>query len=66
MLADFLTRSDSLIEKNNISAAVRSEEQANILSKLGINVLKLDLTDEKAVVEGLLSNNSTKPSALRV
>ena len=66
MLADFLARSDSLIEKNNISAAVRSEEQANILSKLGINVLKLDLTDEKAVVEGLLSNNSTKPSVLRV
>jgi uncharacterized protein YbjT (DUF2867 family) len=66
MLADFLARSDSLIEKNNISAAVRSEEQANILSKLGINVLKLDLTDEKAVVEGLLSNNITKPSALRV
>jgi uncharacterized protein YbjT (DUF2867 family) len=66
MLADFLARSDSLTEKNNISAAVRSEEQANILSKLGINVLKLDLTDEKAVVEGLLRNNSTKPSALRV
>jgi uncharacterized protein YbjT (DUF2867 family) len=66
MLADFLARSDSLTEKNNISAAVRSEEQANILSKLGINVLKLDLTDEKAVVEGLLSNNSTKLSALRV
>lgn len=29
---------------------VRSEEQAKTLSNLGINVLRLDLTDEKAVV----------------
>jgi uncharacterized protein YbjT (DUF2867 family) len=48
-----------LIKKEHISAAVRTEEQAKALNKLGINVLQLDLTDEKAVVESLLRHQST-------
>ena len=60
MVADFLANSNSLIKKEHISAAVRSEEQAKVLSKLGINVLQLDLTDENAVVEALLRHDSTE------
>ena len=51
---------DTLIKKENISAAVRSKEQAKALLSLGINVLQLDLTDEKAVIESLLRYDSTK------
>lgn len=45
------------MKKENIIAAVRSEEQVKSLSKLGITVLQLDLTDESAVVESLLKHN---------
>jgi len=45
-------------EKEQIFAAVRSDEQAKALSKLGINVLQIDLTDQKSVVEILLRYNS--------
>ncbi|MCJ1457103.1 hypothetical protein MMC28_007469 [Mycoblastus sanguinarius] len=57
IVADFLADTNILIEKEQMSAAVRSEEQAKTLSKLGINVLQLDLTDEKAVVESLLHHD---------
>jgi hypothetical protein len=65
LVADFLASNNTLIEKEHINAAVRSEEQAKALSKLGINVLQLDLTDEKAVVESLLRHDSTKLSTIR-
>ncbi|KAF4612842.1 hypothetical protein G7Y89_g15531 [Cudoniella acicularis] len=54
LVADFLASNSTQFRKENITAAVRSEEQAKTLSKLGINVLQLDLTDEKVVVESLL------------
>ncbi|KAG0644921.1 hypothetical protein D0Z07_9365 [Hyphodiscus hymeniophilus] len=38
-------------------AAVRSDEQAKLLSESGISVLQLELTDEKAVVESLVNHN---------
>lgn len=41
-------------------AAVRSEAQAQALSKLGINVLRLDLSDEESVVESLHAYDSTE------
>ena len=65
IVADFLASNNTLIKREHISAAVRSEEQAKALSKLGINVLQLDLTDEKAVVESLLRHDSTKLSTIR-
>ncbi|KAH7407104.1 hypothetical protein BKA64DRAFT_571722 [Cadophora sp. MPI-SDFR-AT-0126] len=40
-----------------IIAAVRSDEQGKLLSDAGINVLQLDLTDEKSVVDGLVKHN---------
>ena len=55
-----MSSKNPLIGKANISAAVRSEEQAQALSRLGINVLQLDLTSEKDVVETLLRHKSTQ------
>lgn len=39
---------------------MRSEAQAQALSKLGINVLRLDLSDEESVVESLHAYDSTE------
>ncbi|KAM5388320.1 hypothetical protein ACJA88_000184 [Fusarium oxysporum] len=41
--------------KQQVFAAVRTDEQAKALSTLGINVLKLDLSDEQAVVNEISS-----------
>ena len=46
------------MKEAHIIAAVRSEEQAKSLSKLGINVLQLDLTDENAVLETVVGHDS--------
>ena len=56
---DLLANDNVSIDKGNITAAVRSEEQANALSSLGVNVLRLDLTDETAVIDAVSSNKST-------
>ncbi len=58
MVAEFLSRTNSPIEKTNISTAVRSEEQVQSLSKLGINVIELDLSDEVAVNKAIIGNES--------
>ncbi|RDW65612.1 hypothetical protein BP5796_10304 [Coleophoma crateriformis] len=57
LVADFLAGNSPLIKKDQIHAVVRSDEQAQALSKLGVHVLQLDLTDEDAVVESLLRHN---------
>ncbi|KAL5603163.1 hypothetical protein FOBRF1_010696 [Fusarium oxysporum] len=44
--------------KQQVFAAVRTDEQAKALSTLGINVLKLDLSDEPAVVNEMSSHKS--------
>ena len=41
-----------------MSAAVKREEQVQSLSKLGINVIQLDLSNEAAVNEAVLRNES--------
>ncbi|KAI1378883.1 NAD(P)-binding protein [Hypoxylon crocopeplum] len=56
ILADFISRTTSLIKAVNISAAVRTEEQAKSLSKLGVNVVQVNLKDETAVREAVLGN----------
>lgn len=58
MLADFISHTNSPIKAANISAAVRSEEQAQSLSKLSVNVIQVDLSDEAAVKEAVLRNES--------
>jgi hypothetical protein len=50
--------------KEKIIAAVWSEEQATALSKLGITVLRLDLTNESAVVESVLHHNGKSHSSI--
>ncbi|KAL2815836.1 hypothetical protein BDW59DRAFT_166649 [Aspergillus cavernicola] len=57
LIADFLSDKNPFISKDQIVAAVRSKEQANALSKLGIPVLQLDLADEKAVIGAILYHN---------
>lgn len=61
-MRDFLASKNIQIKKEHITAAVRSEEHAKVLSKLGVSVLQLDLTDEKGVVESLLRHDSTNLS----
>lgn len=59
-MPDFLASNNPLLKNQNIIAAVRSEEQAKALSKLGVSVLQLDLNNEEAVVGRILQHNSTK------
>ncbi|MCJ1329775.1 hypothetical protein MMC10_006455 [Thelotrema lepadinum] len=56
LVTDFLAGTTIRIEKDRINAAVRSEEQAKAVSRQGVNVLQLDLTNEKAVVDSLLTH----------
>ncbi|KAI8410668.1 hypothetical protein FOFC_10525 [Fusarium oxysporum] len=44
--------------KQQVFAAVRTDEQAKALSTLGINVLKVDLSDEQTVVNEISSHKS--------
>ncbi|SPO06578.1 uncharacterized protein DNG_09268 [Cephalotrichum gorgonifer] len=57
VVTELLAPSNKLVQKENIFAAVRSEEQATALSKLGITVLRLDLTNESAVLGSVLEHN---------
>ncbi|KAI1459922.1 NAD(P)-binding protein [Annulohypoxylon moriforme] len=58
VLAELLsrTRTSSLIKVANLSAAVRTSEQVQALSKLGVNVIQLNLSDETSVAEAVLRN----------
>ncbi|PVH79367.1 NAD(P)-binding protein [Cadophora sp. DSE1049] len=57
ILTDFLASNNPLLKKGNISAAVRSQEQADALSNLGISVIRLDLGNEEAVFAAILHND---------
>lgn len=58
IIADFLSNNSAELKGSHIIAAVRSDEQAKILSDAGINVLQLDLKDENAVKESLVKHES--------
>lgn len=53
-----MSRSTGPIKAATVSAAVRSDEQAQQLSKMGISVIQVDLSDETAVIEAVLGNES--------
>ncbi|KAF5537738.1 nad dependent epimerase dehydratase family [Fusarium mexicanum] len=55
IVADLLSKHPA-ITKNQVFAAVRTDEQAKALSIHGINVLKLDLSDEQAVINEISSH----------
>ncbi|CAI7586243.1 unnamed protein product [Penicillium palitans] len=57
IVADFLARKTISTDVDRLIAAVRSEDQANSLSNLGVRVIQLDLTDEDTVVKSVLSHN---------
>ncbi|KAI1448839.1 NAD(P)-binding protein [Annulohypoxylon stygium] len=56
VLSEFLSRTDSPIKATKLSAVVRTEEQAQKLAKLGVNVIEIDLSDEAAVTNAVLRN----------
>ncbi|KAI0881295.1 NAD(P)-binding protein [Annulohypoxylon maeteangense] len=56
VLAEFISRTKSPIKAANLHAAVRTEEQVKALSKLGVNVIQLDLSDEASVITAVLQN----------
>ncbi|CRL22542.1 NAD(P)-binding domain [Penicillium camemberti] len=58
IVADFLARKTISTDVDRLIAAVRSEDQANSLSNLGVRVIQLDLTDEDTVVKSVLSHNT--------
>ncbi|KAH8678427.1 hypothetical protein BX600DRAFT_452050 [Xylariales sp. PMI_506] len=51
IVTDFLSRAGGPIKAARIYATVRSQDQLEILTKLGINAILVDLNDEKAVLE---------------
>ena len=65
IISDLLCNHGSLIRKENIITPVRSQEQANALSKLGVKVVRIDLSDEKDVVDTISQNNGTITSHIR-
>lgn len=50
-----------LLKKSLFFAAVRSDEQASALSKLGATVLQLELTNETDVAEIVARHDSREP-----
>ncbi|KAI1010769.1 hypothetical protein LB503_005009 [Fusarium chuoi] len=58
IVSDLLSKHPE-ITKDQIVAAVRTDEQAKALSTLGVNVLKLDLSDEQAVIDEISSHKTS-------
>ncbi|VUC32934.1 unnamed protein product [Clonostachys rosea] len=56
VVATLIARTTGPVKKINISTIIRSDDQAKALSKLGINVIQTDLSDEKAILEAVLNN----------
>ncbi|KAF2111047.1 hypothetical protein BDV96DRAFT_650649 [Lophiotrema nucula] len=57
IVADFLASKSTLMQKANIFAAVRSTDQAEALTRSGVEVVQLDLSDQQAVIESVLQRN---------
>jgi hypothetical protein len=58
VLAHFISRVGQLNEGPRLYATVRTDEQVQSLAKLRATVVKIDLTNEEAVEEVVLSNAS--------
>jgi len=58
IVTDFISRTSGPIKGINITAPVRTEEQVENLSKLGINAIHADLSDEAAITKAVLTNES--------
>jgi uncharacterized protein YbjT (DUF2867 family) len=49
---------NALLLKAHIIASVRSQEQADALQAAGVDVIRLDLSNETSVIETILRHNS--------
>ena len=58
IVAGFASHRGGLLESAKIHAAVRSKEQAQSLSKLDVSVLQIDLSDQEALTDYVLVNDS--------
>ncbi|KAF2238758.1 hypothetical protein EV356DRAFT_528666 [Viridothelium virens] len=56
ILAEFISRTSGPLKAANVSAAVRSEGQVQSLSNLGVNIVQVDVSNELAVKEAVVSN----------
>ncbi|KAJ3535359.1 hypothetical protein NM208_g1129 [Fusarium decemcellulare] len=56
LLADLLSRTDETFKAARYFAAVRAPEQVEALSKLHVNIVKLDVNDKAAVEEAVVGN----------
>ncbi|CAG9986513.1 unnamed protein product [Clonostachys byssicola] len=56
VVATLIARTTAPVKDINISTIIRSDDQAKALSKLGINVIQADLSDEKAILDAVLNN----------
>lgn len=53
-----MSRKEGPVKTANIFAAVRSKEQVETLSKLGVGLVKVDLLDKKSVEDAVVDNES--------
>lgn len=58
IVADLLNAKEGVLKNAGIHAAVRSDEQGQSLSTLGVTVARLDLSDKKLVENYLVSHDS--------
>lgn len=58
IIAHFVFNDIESIEKSQIVAAVRTQEQADSLSVFGVSVILLDLSNSKDVTEAVQKLNS--------
>lgn len=59
LVADLLASEESSLQQARIKDAGRSQDQAAALLRLGIDVFQLDRSDEKAVAETVVQNDTT-------
>lgn len=57
IVADFARRKGGLLEAARIHAAVRSDEQADSLSTLEVNVVKIDLSNPYELAGYMIRND---------
>lgn len=58
VLAELLSKQYGNIQASDLSTTIRSTEQANALSKLGMNVFQVDLNDEASLTDVVVRNES--------
>ncbi|KAH8690119.1 hypothetical protein BGW36DRAFT_433072 [Talaromyces proteolyticus] len=56
VLSDLLATSSSALKGVRLYAAVRTQEQVQALSKLGVNVIQMDISDAETATEAVLKN----------